>query len=777
MHGPDGRHIAAPAEGAASSGASILSHHDLRISDTSKFSLDKEGAVVTGCDVHSVIYKKGDPKSIIHREHNSYEPEHEVYGSHMMYREPGEYVITENVTMPGGKKYSLEFPIWVPAPAASAAKPAPPSPLLFGLAAAALVLVAGFAFLMGRRSGRRAAAGLSLLLFTAASGSLLPARAQEEEAGHMHGPDGRHIAVAETFGGASPLPLRAFLGPNREIEAFQKKDQYLFKLSIENEEMAPPDPDTVVLAPGAASAIGLELAQAVSRPLAGGLATTGTVRPNPNGEVTVNARVPGRIVRLNVTPGQDIPRGHLIAVIDSPEIAEAQAALSRTRSEQRQAEAAYDRSRTEVTAMQALVSEAAAGEARTQAAAAEARAELDRFRADAEVARARAAGARKTAARQQQLAAAGAFAQGPLEAAKDAAAAAEGELSESRASLSNLEARLRRLEQGAADGVVARTDLEAAQTAVEVARARAVTADRRLQTARAALSREENLRRDNLRDAREVQTARAELDAAELGVKSADAAVRRQEQAVEASEALITAQRRMVESARARVASARSSVESARAAAAGARTAVRAAINRLQLLGALPGRGSQVSVTAPIGGHIHSRPVSVGQQVAAGELLTSLVNTSSVWIESDVFEKDLPRVRVGQRVTVGGDALGGRILQGVISYISHDVDPERRAAQVRVVAPNPQGLLRPNMFVRVIVGIGPSGGVTVPLQALQEHGGDQVVFVAESGGGYRRRVVQAGPVLGDQVVIETGLKAGEKVVARGSYQLLAKVRK
>ena len=86
-----------------------------------------------------------------------------------------------------------------------------------------------------------------------------------------------------------------------------------------------------------------------------------------------------------------------------------------------------------------------------------------------------------------------------------------------------------------------------------------------------------------------------------------------------------------------------------------------------------------------------------------------------------------------------------------------------------------------------VIGAGPAGlmaaevlgeggaAVTVPLEALQEHGGEQIVFVAE-GEGYRRRVVRVGPTLGAQVVIEAGVKAGDRVVTRGAYQLLARVR-
>lgn len=776
MHGPDGRHVAVAETFGASAGKSILSHHDLKITDTSKFSRTKEGALVEGADVHSVIHKKGDPKAV-HREHNAYEPENGVYGSHMMYREPGEYVIIENVTMPGGKKYSLEFPIWVPAPGGGKEKPAGTSPLLLGIGAAAVLGLIIAAFVLGRRSGRQAAAGRSVLALMAGLAPLSPTGAQEEEAGHMHGPDGRHVAVAETFGSKPGDPLRAFLGPNREIEAFQTKDSFRFRLSIENEEMAPPDPEVVNLAPAAAKAVGVQVVPASSRPLAGGLATTGQVRPNPDGQVTVNSRVSGRVLRMDVTPGQKIARGHVVAVIDSTEIAEAHAALSRAQSEHRQSEAARSRARAEVRRMQAQAAEAEAGLERVLAQRGEAQAEVERARAEMEVSRGKAENARKTLARQQQLAAAGAFAQGPVESARSAVAEAEGELREAQTALANSEAQARRMEQGIKNGVVARKDLEAAQTAAMQGRTRAATAERQLQIVRTALTREERIQRENLRDAREVQAAQAELEAAQLGIKSAEAGVTRQHKAVAAAEALVAAQRRAVDSARAQIQSTQSEVREADAAAAGARQAVHSAMNRLQLLGSRPGGGNQIIVTAPIGGAVGTRPVNAGQVVAAGEVLATILNTQSVWVESDVFEKDLPRIRIGQRVAIGADAVPGRTFDGTISYIGGEVHPETRAVRVRTVVLNPAEVLKPNMFVRVVIGSGRGSAVTIPLAALQEQGGEQVVFVAESGDAYRRRVVRVGPTLGDQVVIESGVKAGERVVTRGSYQLLAKVRK
>lgn len=776
MHGPDGRHIAVASTFGPAAGKSILSHHDLMILDTRK--PGKEGgAVVEGCDVHSVVHKKGDPKAIIHKEHNSYEPENGVYGSHMMYKEPGEYEITENVTLPDGTKFTLEFPIWVPGPQVTAkGKEAGLSPLVLGGGLVGLLALVLIAFLLGRRRGRQAAAGLSIVLLLAGVLPLASARAEEEEAGHMHGPDGRHLAVASTFGSA-PEPLRAYPSADLKDSASQDRPPYRFRLSIENEELAPPDPDVVNLAPAAAQAIDLRVVPASTKPLAGGLSTTGQVRPNPNGSVTVNSRVSGRVLRINVIPGQKIAPGHVVAVIDSTEVAEAQAALNRARSEQRQAEAVRGRVRAEVSRTTSLIAEAEAALERVRAQRAETHAEVERARADQEVARGKVENARKTLVRQQSLASAGAFAQGPVETARSAMAAAEGELREAQTALFAQEAQTRRLEQGLKEGVVAKKELDAAQATVAQFRTRVTTAERQLEIARTALNREERIQRESLRDAREVQTAQADLDAAQLGVRSAEAAVTRQQRAVDAAEALIASHQRAVETARAQQQAARSEVREADAAAAGAAQAVRSALNRLQLLGVTSGSGNQVAIKAAIGGEIESRPVNVGQAVAAGEPLCTILNASSVWIESDVFEKDLPRIRVGQQVAISAEAVPGRTFGGTITYIGGEVNPQTRAVRVRTVVQNPGEVLKPNMFVRVIIASGSGSAVVVPSAALQEQGGEQVVFLKQSEDAYKRTAVKVGPTLGDQVVIESGVKAGDQVVVQGAYQLLAKVGK
>ncbi len=232
-HGPDGRHIVTT-EDAKGKSSFILSHHDMRIEG-------KDGKSLLGAQVESSISPKGKPGEVIHTEKNVYEPENEVYGSHMSYTSPGEYVITENVKLPDGKSLKVEFPVYVPAHEGSTAEPehdhhGPNYLLIIGG-----IVVAGFAlrytYRLGRKSAGQSIAGLVVFSLVASTVSVRAFAQEKEEPGHMHGPDGRHIVTQADADNAAGPQLKAFPGPNREESATKKVDGLKFVLSIENEAL------------------------------------------------------------------------------------------------------------------------------------------------------------------------------------------------------------------------------------------------------------------------------------------------------------------------------------------------------------------------------------------------------------------------------------------------------------------------------------------------------------------------------------------------------------
>jgi membrane fusion protein, heavy metal efflux system len=215
--------------------------------------------------------------------------------------------------------------------------------------------------------------------------------------------------------------------------------------------------------------------------------------------------------------------------------------------------------------------------------------------------------------------------------------------------------------------------------------------------------------------------------------------------------------------------------------------AVQSARSQLELLGVSAsavdalGSGGKVdattSVTAPIDGVITKRAANVGLNVDEATPLFTVVDLSTVWIVADVYEKDFSRVRVGSDATVTTAAYPGLSLNGRISYIDPQVNPETRTAKVRVEVPNPRAELRLGMYADVIVARASGGAsvLVVPRSAIQNVGDRTVVYLAnpKEPGTFTEREVRLGEASGEQVAITAGLQPGDVVVTDGSFFIRA----
>jgi cobalt-zinc-cadmium efflux system membrane fusion protein len=216
---------------------------------------------------------------------------------------------------------------------------------------------------------------------------------------------------------------------------------------------------------------------------------------------------------------------------------------------------------------------------------------------------------------------------------------------------------------------------------------------------------------------------------------------------------------------------------------AGAKVAVSNARRHLLILGlkdstidalsSKPNLASSVfSLTAPISGIVVERNATIGATVGSDANLFKIIDLSSVWIDANVFEKDLARVRRGQEVKVTVPAFPNATFSGRVILISSVVNPDTRTVQVRTEVPNPGGSLKPDMFANVeIITDAHGAAISIPQSALLDDGGKTVVFVA-NGNGYEKRAVTAGIQSNDRVEILDGLQAGDKVVVKGNYLLL-----
>jgi RND family efflux transporter MFP subunit len=181
---------------------------------------------------------------------------------------------------------------------------------------------------------------------------------------------------------------------------------------------------------------------------------------------------------------------------------------------------------------------------------------------------------------------------------------------------------------------------------------------------------------------------------------------------------------------------------------------------------------SLFSLNAPISGVVVERNATIGATVGSDANLFKIIDLSSVWIDANVFEKDLQQVRLGQEVKVSVPAFPESKFTGRVILISSIVDPETRTVKVRTEVSNGDGRLKPDMFANVeIVTNVHHSAISLPLSAILDDGGKSVVFVAD-GDEFKKKDVILGLKSSDRVEITGGLSAGDKVVVKGNYLLL-----
>jgi cobalt-zinc-cadmium efflux system membrane fusion protein len=181
----------------------------------------------------------------------------------------------------------------------------------------------------------------------------------------------------------------------------------------------------------------------------------------------------------------------------------------------------------------------------------------------------------------------------------------------------------------------------------------------------------------------------------------------------------------------------------------------------------------QAVIRAPISGTVVEKLINPGQLLQAGTTPTfTIADVASMWVTANVFDTDLPFVRKGERATITTDA-GPYPVPGVVDYVAELVDPNTKATSVRILVPNPTGVLKRDMFVRVqIQADAQQSGFLIPTSAvLRDEQNLPFVFVELPSGGFDRRQVTLGARIGDGFQVLSGLASGEKVVSEGALFL------
>ncbi len=181
----------------------------------------------------------------------------------------------------------------------------------------------------------------------------------------------------------------------------------------------------------------------------------------------------------------------------------------------------------------------------------------------------------------------------------------------------------------------------------------------------------------------------------------------------------------------------------------------------------------EVPVKAPIGGMVVEQDVAAGQLIQPGTTQCFMISDiSSVWVLVNVYQKDLPYIRVGDVVTIQTDSYSQEF-HGRISYVAASLDPNTRTLQARIDTGNPGEKLKKDMYVTAIVNAGTlPNAIALPDAAILRDSENQpFVYAATSAGQFGRRSVTLGESLNGQTQIISGVKPGDQVIGDGSLFL------
>jgi cobalt-zinc-cadmium efflux system membrane fusion protein len=181
----------------------------------------------------------------------------------------------------------------------------------------------------------------------------------------------------------------------------------------------------------------------------------------------------------------------------------------------------------------------------------------------------------------------------------------------------------------------------------------------------------------------------------------------------------------------------------------------------------------EVPVKATIGGEVVEQDVAAGQLLQSGATQCFMISdTSTVWVLVNVYQKDLPYIRVGDVVTIQTDSYS-QAFHGRISYVAASLDPNTRTLQARIETANPGEKLKKDMYVTATVNAGTlPNAIALPDAAILRDSENQpFVYAATSANQFGRRTVTLGESLNGQTEITSGVKPGDQIIGDGSLFL------
>lgn len=492
--------------------------------------------------------------------------------------------------------------------------------------------------------------------------------------------------------------------------------------------------------------------------LAPSVQPTGEVAPTDSGTVQITSRLPGKITEVRVSAGARVHKGEIIAMVDSVDLNQAEAAYRTAVAHEKLTYNQLIQQRK--LAGYGTISEQPVEDARKALSAAEAAVSSDEAQIQLD---------KLTLENTRQLVDLGEITRKPVEDAQNAYAQAQSALAQAKVNLHSTKASLDRSTILYNGGVFSKQQFEDAETAYNNAAASAEQATTQEKLAGEELKRQQAIYAKNLNGASSLQQAQSKLQqdqhtyandliAKELARKQLARAQVVYRSGIPVSQALQQAQDAYDE----------------------AKVAEKGAENTLRLYGISPSSSVAqlanghivVPVFCPIDGIVTARSMVVGQITDITTPLAKVVNLDQVYVDSQVYEKDIAGIRLGDPIQIQVAAFPNRTFSGRVSYVANEVNPDTRTLTVRTVVQNPGWLLRPSMFATVLISSRRSThALAIPSDAVLQEGTRQIVYVEVAPGQYVQRAVTVGPAVSGRMPVRGGLSAGDKVVVAGNVLL------
>jgi Cu(I)/Ag(I) efflux system membrane fusion protein/cobalt-zinc-cadmium efflux system membrane fusion protein len=178
---------------------------------------------------------------------------------------------------------------------------------------------------------------------------------------------------------------------------------------------------------------------------------------------------------------------------------------------------------------------------------------------------------------------------------------------------------------------------------------------------------------------------------------------------------------------------------------------------------------TDLTFNSPVSGYITEKNALPNMYVQPESKLYTVADLSTVWVNAQIFQTDIGRIKPGDAATVTVDAYAGKTFRGRVDSILPQVDMNTRTVRARLVFPNPGLVLKPGMFVNVVLAAPAGKRLTIPASSIFHSGTRNLIFVHRGEGNLEPREVELGPRAGDDYVVLKGIKPGESLVTSANF--------